>query len=98
MVSLPVHPHFIDPNYNGDNVDAVAVPRYRLRSHRQKRRLSEQEPHYIAANTSVMAQPPRFSPGTGSHYARASRHLIATKHRRTNHSNTVIDTDTEQSL
>ena len=97
-MSLPVHPHVIEPDYNGNNVDAVAVPRYRLRSHRQKRRLSEQEPHYIAANTSTMTQPPRFSPGTGSRYTRATWHLIATEHRRTNHVSTVIDTDTGQSL
>ena len=45
-----------------------------------------------------MAQPPSFSPGTGSRYARATRHLIATEHCRTNHVNTVIDTDTGQSL
>ena len=45
-----------------------------------------------------MAQTPRFSTGTGSCYARATRHLIATEHRRKNHSNTVIDTDTGQSL
>ena len=52
----------------------------------------------MADNTSAMAQPPRFSPGTGSCYARATRNLIATEHRRTNHTNTVIDTDTGQSL
>ena len=45
-----------------------------------------------------MAQPPRFSPSTGSRYARATRHLIATEHRRKNHANTAIDTDTDQSL
>ena len=45
-----------------------------------------------------MSQPPSFSPGTGSLYARATRHLIAPEHRRTNHANTVIDTDTGQSL
>ena len=97
-VSLPVHTHAIDPDYNGDNVDAVAVPRYRLRSHRQKRPFAAQEPHCIAANTSVMAQPARFSPGTGPRYAQATRHLIASKHRRPNHANTVIDIDTVQSL
>ena len=41
---------------------------------------------------------PVFSPGTGSCYAQATRHLIATEHRHTNHANTVIDTDTGQSL
>ena len=45
-----------------------------------------------------MAQPPRFSPVTGSRYAQATLRLIATEHRRTNHVNTVIDTDTGQSL
>ena len=45
-----------------------------------------------------MDQPPRFSHSTGSCYARATRHLISTEHRRTNHSNTVIDTVTGQSL
>ena len=45
-----------------------------------------------------MAQPPRFSPGTGSRYAQATQHLIATEHCRTNHANTVIDTDTGQYL
>ena len=45
-----------------------------------------------------MAQPPRFSPGTGYRYARATWHLITTEHRRTNHTNTVIDTETGQSI
>ena len=45
-----------------------------------------------------MSQPPRFSPGTGSRYAQATRHLIANEYRRTNHSNTVINTDNDQSL
>ena len=45
-----------------------------------------------------MAQPPRFSPGTVSCYAQATRHHIVTEHRRTNHANTVIGTDTGQSL
>ena len=55
-------------------------------------------PHYIAANTSAMAQPPRFSPRTGSHYAQSTQHLIATEHRHTNHAKTVIDTDTGEYL
>ena len=97
-VSLPVQPNFIKPDYNSNNVDVVAIPSYRFRSHHQQQPLAEQEPHYIASNTSVMAHPPRFSPGTGSRYARATRHLIATEHRRTNHANTVIDTDTGRSL
>ena len=97
-VSLPVHPHVIELDYNGDNIDAVTVPRYRLWSHRQQRPFADQDPYNIAANTSVMYQPPRFSPGTGSCYARATRHLIATEHRRTNHANAVIDTDTGLSL
>ena len=45
-----------------------------------------------------MTQPPRFFPGTGSRYARSTRNLIATEHRRTNHANTAIDTNTGQSL
>ena len=45
-----------------------------------------------------MTHPPRFSPGTGSCYAQSTRHLIATKHRHINHANTVINTDTGQSL
>ena len=36
-VSLPVHLHVIDPDYNGDNIDAVTFYRYRLRLHRQQR-------------------------------------------------------------
>ena len=38
---LTVQPNFIDPDYNGDNVDAGAVPRYRIQSHRQQRPLSK---------------------------------------------------------
>ena len=45
-----------------------------------------------------MAQPPRFSPGTGSCYMQATRNLIATENRRTNHTSTVIDTNSGQSL
>ena len=45
-----------------------------------------------------MAHPPRFSPGTGSRYAQATQHLIATEHCRTNQAKTVIDTNTGQSL
>ena len=45
-----------------------------------------------------MAQPPHFSPGTGSRYEQATRHLITTELRCTNHANTVIDMDTGQSL
>ena len=97
-VSLSIHIHAIEPDHNGDNIDSVTFPCYRLRSHRQQQPFAAQEPHYIAANTSAMAQPPRFSPGTGSCYARATRHLIATEHRLTNHANTVIDTNTVQSL
>ena len=97
-VFLPYHLHVIDPDCNGDNIDAVTVTRYRLRLHPHQRPFAAQEPHYISANTSAMAQPPRFSPGTGSRYARSARHLIATEHRRTNHANTVIDTDTGQTL
>ena len=41
---------------------------------------------------------PVFSTSTGSHYARATRHLIATEHRSTNHNDTMIDTDTGQFL
>ena len=78
--------------------DAATVPRYRLRSHHQQQPFAAQEPHYIAANTSAMAQPPRFYPGTGSCYARATRHLIATEHRHKNHANTMINTNTGQSL
>ena len=95
---MPIQPNFIKPDYNGDNGDAVAVPHYHLQSHRQQWHLAQKEPYYIAANTSAIAQPPRLSPGAGSRFARATRHLIATKHRRTNHANTVIDTVTGQSL
>ena len=97
-VSLPVHLHVIKPDRNGENIDAVTVPRYRLRLHRQQQPFVAQDPHYIAANTSAMAQPSRFPTSTGSRYARATRHLVATEHPRTNHTNTVIDTDTGQSL
>ena len=97
-MSLPIHLHVIKLDHNGDNIDAVTVPRYRLRSHRQQQPLAAQEPHYISANTSAMAQIPRFSPGTGSRYAQSTLHLIATEHCRTNHANTVINTDTGQSL
>ena len=45
-----------------------------------------------------MAQPPRFSPGTGSQYAQATQKLIATEHCHRNHANTVIDMNTGQSL
>ena len=45
-----------------------------------------------------MAQPPRFYPVTGSRYARATRHPIATEHCRKNHANTVIDTGNVESL
>ena len=45
-----------------------------------------------------MAQPPRFPPGTGSRYAQSTRHLNATENRHTNHANTVINTNTGQSL
>ena len=55
-VPLPAHPNFIGPDYNGDNIDTVAVPRYRLRSHRQQRPLAEQEPHHITAKNSAIAQ------------------------------------------
>ena len=57
-----------------------------------------QEQHYISANTIAMPQPSCFYPGTSSRYARSTRHLIAIEHRRTNHANTVIDTDTGQYL
>ena len=97
-VSLPVHSHVIKPDYNDDNVNAVAVPRYRLRSHHQQRPFAAQEPHYIADNNSAMSQPPCFSPGAGSRYAQATRHLIATNIHHTNHANTMIDKDTGQSL
>ena len=97
-MSLPIHIHVIKPYHNGENINSVTVPRYLLRSHSQKLPFSAKEPYYISANTSAMAQPPRFSPGTGSRYAQATRHLIATEHCRTNHANTVIDTDTGQSL
>ena len=36
-LSLPVHPHVIDLEYNSDNVNAIAAPRYRLRLHHQQR-------------------------------------------------------------
>ena len=97
-VPLPVHPNFIDPDYNGDDVDAVAVPRYRLWLHRQQWTLTEQDPYYIEYNTSAISQPPRFSPGAVSCFARATWHLIAIEHRRSNHANTMIDTVTGQSL
>ena len=45
-----------------------------------------------------MTQPPRFSPVTGSRYARATQNLISTDHCCTNYANTVIDTNTGQSL
>ena len=93
-VSLTVHLHFIEPDYNGDNINAVTVPHYQLQSHHHKRPFGAQELHYIAANISTMAQPPHFSSGTGSCYARSIWHIITNDHRRTNHSNTVIDTDT----
>ena len=95
-VSLPVHPHFIKSDYNGDNVNVIAFPRYRLLSHHQQRTFSAQEPHYIADHTSAMAHPPRFSPGTGPRYSQATWHIIATEHRHKNHANTVIGTDTVQ--
>ena len=66
---MTVHLHVIEPDYNGDNIDAVTVPCYRLQLHRQQRPFAVQEPHYISANTSTMAQPPSFSTGTGSRYA-----------------------------
>ena len=97
-VYLPDHLHVIDPECNGENINAVTVPRYRLQSHRQQRRFAAQELHYISANTSAMAHPPRFSHGTGSCYAQSTQHLIATEHRRTHNANTGIDTDTGQSL
>ena len=100
-MSLTVHLHVIEPDHNGDKIDAATVPRYCLRSHHQQQPFAAQELHYISANTSAMAQPPRFSPGTGSRYAQATRHtrnLIATGHRRTNHANAVIDTNTRQYL
>ena len=90
--------HVIEPDHKGDKIDAATVPRYRLRSHRQQQPFAAQEPHYMAANTSSMAQSPRFSPGTGSRYAQATQHLIATEHFRTNHANTMIDTNTGHSL
>ena len=93
-----VHLHVIEPDHQGEKIDATTVPRYLLRSHRQKQPFAEQEPHYIAANTSAMAKPPRFSPGTGSRYAQATQHLIATEHCRTNYANTVIEMNTGESL
>ena len=54
-VPFPVQPNFIDPDYNGDNINAVAAPRYHLRLHRRHRPLAKQEPHHIAANTSAIA-------------------------------------------
>ena len=97
-VSPPVHLHVIDPDHQGEKIDAATVPRYRLRSHCQQKPFAMQELHYIAAHTSAMAQPPRFSPGTGSRYVQATQHLIATEHCRSNHTNTVSDTNTGQSL
>ena len=95
---MPVYLHVSKPDHNGDNIDAVYVPRYCIRSHGQQQPFAVKELHYVAANTSAMAQPPSFSPGTGSRYAQATRHLIATENRHKNHVNTVIDTDTGQSL
>ena len=97
-VLLSVQLNFINLYYNGNNFNAVALPCYHLGFHRQQRPLAEQEPHYIATNTSAIAQPPRFLSSAGSCFVRATRHLIATEHRRTNHANTVIDTFTGQSL
>ena len=97
-VPSPVQPNFIKPDYNGDNVDTVAVPRYRLRSQRQKQSLAEQETHYIAANTSAISHPPHFLLGAGSRFARATRNLIATNQQRTNHAKNVIDMVTGPSL
>ena len=77
-MSLPVHFHVIELDHNCDNIDAVTSPRFRLQLQRQLQPFAAQEPHYIAANTSAMAQPPRFSPGTGSRYVKATWHLIAT--------------------
>ena len=95
---MTVETNYIEPYYNGNNVNAISVPRYRLQSHHQQRPLADQEPHYIVANTSAIARPPQFSPGAGSRFVRATRHFIATEYRRTNHANTVIDTVTGQSL
>ena len=95
-VPLPVHINVIEPEYNGDNVDAVIVPRNHLWFHRQPWRLADQEPHHIAANTSFIAQP--YSTGVIFHFARATRHLIANEHQHTNHANTVINTVTGQYL
>ena len=96
MVPLPVHPNFVKPDYNGDNINAVAFPRYQLWLHRQHRPLAKQEPHQIAANTSAIVQ--TYSPGVSYRFSRATRNLIAIEHRRTNHTNTMIDTVTGQYL